>query len=125
MIWGESLRAVLKDFDGKPHAYGTADCIQFVSAYVKNRTGINHAAKFQYDSEFSALKLASQHGRIEGLIESCLGASKLDPQPGDVVLCHFENWRIPGVNAGYTVWVFTEKGLGRLTLPSIICAWSV
>ena len=123
MIWGVALREVLSDYAKAEYSWGKTDCIQFISSYVAKRTGINHASRFEYDSEFSALKLMSRHGGIEGLIESCLGDSKPGAKPGDVVVCHSENLHIPGVYNGSYAWAFTEKGLGRLLLQSVVCAW--
>lgn len=124
MTWQEALRAVLKDYADKTHEWGKVDCIQFVSAYVKNRTGTDHAAKFGYDSEEQANALIGDS--MESLIASCLGPSKPDAQPGDVVVCHSENLHIPGIMNESYVWAFVkDHGLCRLLSRSILCAWSV
>lgn len=102
------------------------DCSQFASRYVHLMTGVDHAATYVYDSEIAATRILVAGGGIEALTEKALGASRPVAEPGDVVLCRIEEGLALGVTNGHFVWGFVhDKGLARMPMESIVCAWSV
>lgn len=124
MNWQDALREVVNEYQEVEFGWGEHDCLQFVSAYVKAKTGIDHASAFHYSNEEEALDLMDES--IEQLIVMCLGAPQETFEPGDVVLCHVEDLLVPGIWNGSYVWAFVkERGLSRMTEQSIIRAWSV
>jgi hypothetical protein len=131
MNWDEALRKVCKDYINQPLKWGVRDCCQFASAYVAERTGIDHAIDFNYDGKLGAARILAEHGGIQNLIARYLGEPKVTANPGDLVLCTLavkldELVQTLGVTNGNYVWgIHPDDGLVRIPLRAIAVAWSV
>jgi hypothetical protein len=132
--WAESLRAVCLEYIGAGESleWGKRDCCQFAARYVKGVTGLDHASQFHYDSKRSAQRILASHGGIEALVSRFLGAPHNgDAAPGDLVMCALAVEGAPAMatlgvaNGHYVLAIHPDRGLVRLPISSIQCAWSV
>ena len=62
-----------RDFD-----YGDADCCQFAGFVVKELTGKDYLADFDYTSEDEANQIIRSNGDLEATVSSVLGDSTKD-----------------------------------------------
>jgi hypothetical protein len=131
MNWEDALREVCREYINRPLAWGSRDCCQFAAAYVKARTGHDHAVDFNYDSKLGAARILAEYGGIESLIASYLGPAHDGNVAGDLVLCNLQvdidsSVQTLGVSNGtYVLGIHPDDGLVRLPLKSIVRAWSV
>jgi hypothetical protein len=130
MTWLQALAETLYAFGNVEPQCGRFDCCQFVATYVERLTGVDHSERFTYDDDLSAARLIVEHGGIEGLISSCLGAPRSPVALGDVVSFNIAPRDEPkeviavGIHLGYCSMFFDHKiGLSR-TVREVRHAWS-
>lgn len=127
MNWDDALRSIWKKFSSPP-VWAISDCCMFAAAYVKARTGVDHAVKFDYEDERGALKIIAQNGGdIANVIESCIGQPHEGaPVIGDLVMFNAGAIRSVGVFSGYCVCgIHPDLGLARVEHYEITQAWSL
>ena len=64
------VHAALNKWQKRDFKYGDADCCQFIAFVVKDLTGKDYSAGFQYESEAQAELLVGREGELVDFIGS-------------------------------------------------------
>lgn len=116
----------LNTWDKNDFQYGSTDCCQFASHVVKEITGEDHAAKFEYGSEEEAQQIIEQHNGLVGLISSLLGEPSKAEKDGDVCVLFIPSiGELLGVRYKGNVVCITEKGLKAVEYKYVIAEWAI
>lgn len=116
----------LNSWDRNDFQYGITDCCQFASHVVKEITGEDHAAKFQYGSEEEAQRIIEEHNGLVGLISSLLGEPNKSEKDGDVCVLFIPSiGELLGVRYKDNVVCITEKGLKAVEYKYVIAEWAI
>lgn len=106
--------------------YGISDCCQFASFMVKELTGVDYAAKFNYDSEESAFDIMSKHNGLVGLFTSLLGESTTESVDGSPCIVYIDGTgEAGGIKYGNLVVCVTQNGLAHIPESKIIASWNL
>jgi len=86
-----ALTAHLLRWEGKPFAFGTADCVNFTVDWIDAQRGTSFGTQtaLQYRAlPFRELRMLGEPGRLRAAVIDALGAPSdtLTPKAGDVVL---------------------------------------
>lgn len=116
--------AALNKWQRREFNYGDADCCQFAAFIVKELTGQDYAADFQYNSEQEADEIVN--GDLKSLIVSILGNESDQLKDGDPCLIEVPIvGQLMGVKLGDKIVALTQKGLIRISDRYLVCGWSV
>ena len=116
----------LNTWDKNDFQYGSTDCCQFASHVVKEITGEDHAAKFEYGSEEEAQRIIEEHNGLVGLISSLLGEPSKADKDGDVCVLFIPSiGELLGVRYKGNVVCITEKGLKAVEYKYVIAEWAI
>lgn len=118
--------AALNKWQRREFNYGDADCCQFAAFIVKELTGRDYAADFQYNTEQEADNIISGCGDLKNLIVAILGNPSDELKDGDPCLIDMPIvGQIMGIKLGSQVVALTQKGLIRVQDRYLVCGWSV
>ena len=118
--------AALNKWQRRKFNYGDADCCQFAAFIVKELTGQDYAADFQYNTEQEADQIISKAGDLQDFIASVLGEPSGQLKDGDPCLIKLPIvGQLLGVKLGASVVALTEKGMVRVDVRYLVCGWSV
>lgn len=127
--WEQRFKAAILEWEGRPFAWGTADCATFAAAIVEAVTGADVLARWRglYQCHLGArARLKARRVTLADAISEALapvGGARIDPRAarvGDV-----------GITADHTICVrcpagfFARDDAGRFRLARPISAWSV
>lgn len=106
--------------------YGDADCCQFIAHVVKEMTGRDYAAAFDYKSEAEADDLIAEHGNLVQFIQSILGKPSDDLKDGDPCVVYLPViGQVCGVKYKDSIVCLTNKGMKQIPDRYLIQGWSV
>ena len=122
-----TLLRVAADWQDRPFRYGVADCCQFARHLVREMTGHDYGAEWQYSSEKEAQTIIESHGGLEPLISSYLGpavaASAL--RVGDLCLVTAPNFEMMGARSGSGAYVPSSGGIIVARAHRIAKGWMI
>ena len=108
--------------------YGDADCCQFAGFVVKELTGKDYLADFDYTSEDEANQIIKSNGDLEATVSSVLGQSKkdIDSLPdGSPVLLDLPEGSVMGIKFGSCAVGLVKKGMTKIPNHHISVGWKV
>lgn len=127
--WPIKLSHFLRARREMPFAWGTNDCMAFVSGCVKELTGTDYFPDYSdYEDEESANSMLFTNGGVDGIVTACLGGGhdkwKM-AQRGDVALVNLP-YPMGGIvdDSGQKIAVVTEGGMIRVPLSKAQKIWS-
>ena len=121
-----SVQAAFNTWTRRQFDYGDADCCQFVSHIVKEMTGKDYAAEFDYQTESEADDLVAEHGSLVGFIQSILGEPSGDLKDGDPCVVELPIvGQACGIKYQASVVCLTNRGMKQIPDRYLIQGWSV
>jgi hypothetical protein len=106
--------------------YGDADCCQFAGFVVKELTGKDYLADFDYTSEDEANDIIKLNGDLKDTVSSVLGApTEGHLTDGSPVLVDLPEGEAMGIKLGNYVVCLVKKGFVRIPEESIITGWEL
>ena len=118
----------LNKWERREFTYGDADCCQFAGFIVKELTGKDYLADFNYNSEEEAYDIIKENGDLEDTVSTVLGESTGDIkglEDGSPVLVVIPDNQLLGVKLGDHAICLTHKGLARLPSEYISLGWNL
>jgi hypothetical protein len=112
-----------RDFD-----YGDSDCCQFAGFVVKELTGKDYLADFDYTSEDEANQIIKSNGDLEATVSSVLGKSITDINSlpdGSPVLLDLPEGSAMGIKFGNYAVGLVKKGMTKIPNQHISVGWQV
>lgn len=120
------VHAALNKWQKRDFKYGDADCCQFIAFVVKELTGKDYSAGFQYDSEAQAELLVGREGELVDFISSILGEPSEPLKDGDpCVVSPPIIGQVCGIKLKDRVVCLTNKGFAQIPDHYLIAGWSV
>tara|TARA_A100001388_G_C28674759_1_gene453405 strand:+ start:198 stop:569 length:372 start_codon:yes stop_codon:yes gene_type:complete len=118
--------AALNKWKRRPFSYGDADCCQFVAFIVRELTGKDYAAEFNYSSQAQAELLIGRRGELVDLIISILGKPSAELNDGDPCVVRLPIVdQVCGIKLGEHVVCLTSHGMSRVPERYLLAGWSV
>ena len=106
--------------------YGITDCCQFASFMVKELTGIDHAAKFDYRGSEGAEKIIARHNGLVGLFTHLLGPQAEKSEDGSPCIVYIDGTgEAGGIKYGDKVVCVTAEGLTYVPEENIIASFEL
>lgn len=122
-----ALLRVVTDWRARPFEYGAVDCCQFARAVVREITGDDLGAEWQYATEQEAREIIDRHGSLSALVTHYLGesvsAEKL--RIGDICLVAAPGFEMLGAKSRIGAYVPTENGIGMAGNHRITHGWAI
>jgi hypothetical protein len=118
----------LNKWERRGFTYGDADCCQFAGFIVKELTGKDYLADFDYNSEKEAYRIIEANGDLRQTVSTVLGESTqdIDSLPdGSPVLVKIPDSELMGVKLGSKAVCLTLKGLARMPREFIQAGWPI
>ena len=133
--WERRLNATVRKYERLPLKWGEHDCVLFAAECVHALTQKDPGLGYRrtYSDAAGALRLISEHGGLESLVETALAsvgivAERIAPtfmQRGDVCLVETEGRPALGVCLGSVIAGKSEDGLERRPLSAATVAWAI
>ena len=118
------VHAALNKWRRRDFKYGDADCCQFIAFVVKELTGKDYAAGFQYESEVQAEMLVEREGDLVDFIGSILGKPVEQPEDGDPCVVDLPIvGQVCGIKLTDYIVCLTTKGMARVPDRYLIAGW--
>jgi len=118
------VHAALNKWRRRDFKYGDADCCQFIAFVVKELTGKDYAADFQYESEVQAEMLVEREGDLVDFIGSILGKPVEQPEDGDPCVVDLPIvGQVCGIKLTDYIVCLTTKGMARVPDRYLIAGW--
>ncbi len=120
------VHAALNKWQKRDFKYGDADCCQFIAFVVKELTGKDYSAGFQYESEAQAELLVGREGELVDFIGSILGEPSDELKDGDpcIVVAPIVG-QVCGIKLRDKVVCLTSKGFAQIPDRYLVSGWSV
>ena len=102
------------------------DCCQFAGFIVKELTGKDYLADFNYNSEEDAYSIIKSNGDLEDTVSTVLGESTedIDSIPdGSPVILKLPSGQLLGVKLSKEAVCLTQKGFIRMPSEYIAAGW--
>ena len=118
----------LNKWQRRDFTYGDADCCQFTGFVVKELTGKDYLADFDYTSEDEAYQIIKSNGDLEATVSSVLGESTKDIdslQDGSPVLLDLPEGSAMGIKFGKCAVGLVKKGMTKISDEHISVGWQV
>ena len=112
-----------KDFD-----YGSVDCCQFAGFVVKDLTGKDYLADFNYNSEKDAEAIINGFGDLEDTAATVLGSPTEDIRSlrdGCPVIVKLPAYEVMGIKLGKEAVCLVKKGMIRIPEEYIASGWDI
>jgi hypothetical protein len=120
------VHAALNKWQKRDFKYGDADCCQFIAFVVKELTGKDYSAGFQYESEAQAELLVGREGELVDFIGSILGKPSEIIKDGDPCVVDLPIiGQVCGVKLSDKVVCLTAKGMTNISQRYIVAGWSL
>jgi hypothetical protein len=120
------VHTALNKWQKRDFKYGDADCCQFIAFVVKELTGKDYSAGFQYESEAQAELLVGREGELVDFIGSILGEPSEELKDGDpcIVAAPIVG-QVCGIKLRDNVVCLTSKGFTQIPDRYLVSGWSV
>jgi hypothetical protein len=106
--------------------YGVTDCCQFASFMVKELTGVDHAAEFDYRGAEGAEQIITQHNGLVGLFTYLLGPQVEKSEDGSPCIVYIDGaGEAGGIKYGDKVVCVTAEGLTYVPEENIIASFDL
>ena len=118
----------LNKWERRNFDYGDADCCQFAGFVVKELTGKDYLADFDYTSEDEANQIIESNGDLEATVSSVLGKSTTDIDilpDGSPVLLDLPEGSAMGIKFGNYAVGLVKKGMTKIPNQHISVGWQV
>jgi len=120
------VHTALNKWDRRQFQYGDADCCQFTAFNVKELTGKDYAAQFQYETEAQAEVLVGREGELVDFIGSILGTASSDLKDGDPCVVDIPIvGQVCGIKLSEAVICLTRKGMTPIPDRYLLAGWSL
>ncbi len=116
----------LNKWEKRNFDYGDADCCQFAGFVVKELTGKDYLADFNYNSEDEAEKIIRSNGDLINTASTVLGKPrKQDFLDGSPVLVDLPEGLTMGIKLNDYVVCLVKKGFTKIPERLIVAGWNV
>jgi len=118
----------LNKWQRREFTYGNADCCQFAGFIVKELTGKDYLADFQYNSEDEAYKIIKANGTLKDTVSTVLGNptdNVNNISDGSPVLVNLPEGDAMGIKLGNYAVCLVKKGFVRIPEKLIITGWEL
>ncbi len=116
----------LNKWEKRNFDYGDADCCQFAGFVVKELSGKDYLAGFDYNSEDEANQIIKSNGDLKDTVSSVLGdpTSDIDTLPdGSPVLLDLPEGSAMGIKFGNCAVGLVKKGMTKIPNQHISVGW--
>lgn len=116
----------LNKWEKRNFDYGDADCCQFAGFVVKELSGKDYLAGFDYNSEDEANQIIKSNGDLKDTVSSVLGepTSDIDTLPdGSPVLLDLPEGSAMGIKLGKSAVGLVKKGMTKISNQHISVGW--
>lgn len=116
----------LNKWEKRNFDYGDADCCQFAGFVVKELSGKDYLAGFDYKTEDEANQIIKSNGDLKDTVSSVLGepTSDIDTLPdGSPVLLDLPEGSAMGIKLGKSAVGLVKKGMTKISNQYISVGW--
>lgn len=116
----------LNKWEKRNFYYGDADCCQFAGFVVKELSGKDYLAGFDYKTEDEANQIIKSNGDLKDTVSSVLGepTSDIDTLPdGSPVLLDLPEGSAMGIKLGKSAVGLVKKGMTKISNQYISVGW--
>lgn len=116
----------LNKWEKRSFDYGSADCCQFAGFIVKELTGKDYLADFNYNSEDEAEKIIKSNGDLIKTASTVLGyPTDEDLQDGSPVLVDLPTGQTMGIKLDNYVVCLVKNGFTKIPEEFIVAGWKL